>query len=79
VNRDEIRCTRREIKIPRTRHESGGHDPGGCAYDAQPFILPLDRVELELEELGNVPYERQDLSYTVVDGRHCREEVDDRP
>lgn len=51
--------------------------PGGCAHDAQPFILPLDRAELELEELGDIPDERQNLSYAVVDGCHRGEEVDD--
>jgi hypothetical protein len=51
--------------------------PGGCANDAQPFILPLDRVELELEELGDVPDEGEDLPHTVVNGRHRGEEVDD--
>lgn len=51
--------------------------PGGCTHDPQPFILPLDRVEFELEELGDVPDEGEDLSYTVVDGSHCCEEVDD--
>jgi hypothetical protein len=27
VDGDKIRCARREIKVPRTRHKSGGHDP----------------------------------------------------
>jgi hypothetical protein len=57
----------------------GGALPGGCAHDPQPSILPLDRVELELEELGDVPDEGEDLSHTVVDGRHRREEIYDRP
>ena len=51
--------------------------PGGRAHDAQPSILPLDRVELELEELGDVPDEGEDLSHAVVDGRHRRDEIDD--
>jgi len=56
----------------------GGEElPGGSAYDAQPFILPLDHVELELEELGDIPDEGEDLSHTVVDGRHRCEEIDD--
>ena len=48
--------------------------PGGCAHDAQSFILTLDRVELELEDLGDIPDEGEDLSHTVLDGRHhCKE------
>jgi len=53
--------------------------PGGCAHNAQPSILPLDRAELELEELGDVSNEGEDLSHTVVDGSHRREEVHDSP
>ena len=55
----------------------GGELPGGRAHDTQPFVLPLDRVELELEKLGDVPDEREDLSHTVLDGRHHGEEVYD--
>ena len=87
----------REVKVPRTRDKSGGHDPvhkfvniyggltrsevlpRGCAHDAQPFILPLDRVELELQELGDVADKWEDLSHAVVDGCHRREDVDDGP
>ena len=95
MNGNQIRSARREVKVPRTRDESGGHDPehgyinlysgivlvgvlpSGCAHNAQPLILAQNRAELELEELGDVPDEGEDLSHSIVNGRHRCEEVDD--
>jgi hypothetical protein len=74
---DKVWFARRKVEVPGTRDESGGHDPSGCAHDAQPLILPQNCAEFELEELGNVPYEGEDLSDTVVDGCHRRKEVHD--
>jgi len=77
MKRNQIRSARREVKVPRTRDESGGHDPSRCADDTQPLILSQNRAELEFEELGDIPDEGEDFSDTVVDGRHRREEVYD--
>lgn len=51
--------------------------PSSCAHDTQPLILPQNRAELELQELGDVPDEGDDLSDAVVNRRHRREEVYD--
>lgn len=42
------------------------HIPGSCANNALPFILSFDGIELEINKLGNIANERENLANTVV-------------
>ena len=50
--------------------------PSCSADDPATFILRFDGVEFKVDELRNVPNERQDLSSAIVDQCQGRHEID---